>query len=75
MLRQKNNLSNKMNNQSIKEVQKKKKISLEYKLKDMEDCDLNERELKIVVLKKNSVVQQNEYLTKETKTIKKKFWS
>lgn len=52
MPRQKNNLSNKMNNQSIKEVQKEKKISLEYKLKDMEDCDLNERELKIVVLKK-----------------------
>lgn len=41
-----------MNNQGKKEVQKENEKSPESKLKDIEDCELNDRELKIAVLKK-----------------------
>lgn len=76
-----------MNNQGNKEVQKENEKSPESKLKDIEDCDLNDRELKIAVLKKlnemqeyfnrqfndlkNRIIEQYEYLFKEIETIKK----
>lgn len=76
-----------MNNQGNKEVQKENEKSSESKLKDIEDCDLNDREFKIAVLKKlnemqesfdrqfndlkNRIIEQYEYLFKEIETIKK----
>ena len=41
-----------MNNQGNEADQKGSKKSPENKLKDMEDCNLNDREFKIAVLKK-----------------------
>ena len=67
--------------------QKEKNSSPETKLKVMEDCDLTDREFKISVMKKFSVLQENserqfnelrnksnepkEYFTKEIETLKR----
>ena len=48
-----------MNNQGNEADQKGSKKSPENKLKDMEDCNLNDREFKIAVLKKLNEIQEN----------------
>lgn len=76
-----------MNNQGNKTAQKESEKSPEKELKDMEICDLNDREFKIAVLKKlnemqenterqfnelrNTIKEQHEHFTKETEILKK----
>lgn len=48
-----------MNNHGNKLAQKENENSAETKLKNMEKCDLNDRELKIVVLKKLNDTEEN----------------
>lgn len=60
MCRQRNNLSNTMNNQGDLGAQRKKnEKSPETKLRDIEDCDLNDKELKTAVMKKLNDIQEN----------------
>nr|ACC62065.1 hypothetical protein [Rhinolophus ferrumequinum] len=76
-----------MNNQGNKTAQKESENSPEKELKDMEICDLNDREFKIAVLKKlnemqenterqfnelrNTIKEQHEHFTKEIEILKK----
>ena len=68
----------------VRQLRKKMKISSKNKLKDMDICDLHDREFKIAVLKKlnemqentnrqfnelrNPINEQSKYFTKESET-------
>ena len=87
MPRQRNGPLNTMNNQGDKASQKERKKSPENKLTDIEICNLNDREFRMVLLKKlnenrnksyqqiqelkQQLDEQKEFFSKEIETLKR----
>ena len=61
MPRWRNSPLNTMNNQGDKATQKERENSPENKLTDVEICDLNDREFRMVLLKKLKKIQINSH--------------
>ena len=61
MLRQRNSPLNTMNNQGDKASQKEREKSPKNEFTDIEICDLNDREFRMVLLKKLSEFQKESY--------------
>lgn len=60
MTRQSNSSSSTINIQDNRVAQNENKKSPEIKLRDMEDCDLNDSEVRIVVMRKKSLNKMEE---------------
>ena len=61
-----------MNNQGDKESQKEREKYPENKLTDIEICDINDREFRMVLLKKLNKIQNNSY--KQFQELKKQLY-